>query len=100
MELMWHRSSQLVPEAHEAKALNPHARSSYFVRGASNLYFNNSEKTRLLVSPHTDNPLHTPRHCAKVLASRGHDEVKWPTLDLRKVSDIADFTPPGSSRGS
>mmetsp|Transcript_19135 Transcript_19135/g.45072 ORF Transcript_19135/g.45072 Transcript_19135/m.45072 type:complete len:193 (-) Transcript_19135:143-721(-) len=71
---------EISDELHEhCHMLNPYAGNGpFFARGLSHMYFNSSAKTRLLISPHTDDPLTSKRHHSHILASRNFNMERLP----------------------
>mmetsp|Transcript_1078 Transcript_1078/g.2333 ORF Transcript_1078/g.2333 Transcript_1078/m.2333 type:complete len:234 (-) Transcript_1078:22-723(-) len=75
-------SARISDEDHErCHMVNPYVGGSpFFARGLSHMFHNNSAKTRLLLSPHSEEPLTSRRHHANILASRSHDPERVPVL--------------------
>mmetsp|Transcript_60768 Transcript_60768/g.130565 ORF Transcript_60768/g.130565 Transcript_60768/m.130565 type:complete len:282 (+) Transcript_60768:79-924(+) len=83
--LEWSRVSEQVPDdlaENAGREVNPFSSRTpaYFARGLAHRLWNDSFMTRLLVAPRTECPLRSPRHHAKMLASRRRQLEKLPAL--------------------
>mmetsp|Transcript_100287 Transcript_100287/g.312482 ORF Transcript_100287/g.312482 Transcript_100287/m.312482 type:complete len:203 (+) Transcript_100287:49-657(+) len=89
-------SEDLPDEAHErCRLVNPYVGGSpFFARGLSHMFYNNSAKTRLLLAPHSEEPLTSRRHHAHILATRNFDLEKVPVLTASREA------PPSSASQS
>jgi len=80
---------QLTDAAHEQMThrINPYGspgQRAFFNRGQAHPQYNDSGRTRLLIAPHTSNPLRSRRHHAHVLSTRGLGEGAMPVLPETK----------------
>mmetsp|Transcript_35565 Transcript_35565/g.70314 ORF Transcript_35565/g.70314 Transcript_35565/m.70314 type:complete len:253 (+) Transcript_35565:48-806(+) len=62
--------------------INPYAAGArYFEKGLANNYWNESAKTRLLISPNTECPMRSRRHTTHIAATRGYNMDRMPFLN-------------------